>query len=119
MSHTIAAVSTSSQVSAIGILRLSGNESAEIAGKVFQRNNGAPLSDAPDRKLVLGVLRDREGAASGDKSEDLPCAIGCLLLRRKGAPEVVAGGFSVRPYLLRPSFSCCCEPLRTDFFTVG
>ena len=58
------------------------------------------------------VLRDREGAASGDKSEDLPCAIGCLLLRRKGAPEVVAGGFSVRPYLLRPSFSCCCEPLR-------
>ena len=32
---------------------------------------------------------------------------------------VVAGGFSVRPYLLRPSFSCCCEPLRTDFFTVG
>ena len=61
MSHTIAAVSTGSQVSAIGILRLSGNESAEIAGKVFQRNNGASLSEAPDRKLVLGVLRDREG----------------------------------------------------------
>lgn len=61
MSHTIAAVSTGSQVSAIGILRLSGEDCAEIAGKVFQRNNGAPLSDAPDRKLVLGVLRDREG----------------------------------------------------------
>ena len=54
MSHTIAAVSTGSQVSAIGILRLSGEDCAEIAGKVFQRNNGAPLSDAPDRKLVLG-----------------------------------------------------------------
>ena len=61
MSHTIAAVSTGSQVSAIGILRLSGEDCAEIAGKVFQRNNDAPLSDAPDRKLVLGVLRDREG----------------------------------------------------------
>ncbi len=61
MSHTIAAVSTGSQVSAIGILRLSGDGCAEIAGKVFQRNNGASLSEAPDRKLVLGVLRDREG----------------------------------------------------------
>ena len=35
MSHVIAAVSTGNQVSAIGILRLSGDGCADIGGKVF------------------------------------------------------------------------------------
>ena len=61
MSHVIAAVSTGLSVSAIGILRLSGDGCAEIAGKVFTLNNGIPLQDAPNRKLVLGTLRDKDG----------------------------------------------------------
>lgn len=59
MSHVIAAVSTGSQVSAIGILRLSGDGCAEIAEKVFTCKSGAPLSQAPNRKLVLGTLHDK------------------------------------------------------------
>ena len=35
MSHVIAAVSTGTQVSAIGILRLTGDGAAQVAGKVF------------------------------------------------------------------------------------
>ena len=58
MSSVIAAVSTGNQVSAIGILRLTGNGCAEIAGKVFTLNSGVTLQDAPNRKLVLGTLRD-------------------------------------------------------------
>jgi len=61
MSHVIAAVSTGNQVSAIGILRLTGCGCAEIAGKVFTLNNGTPLQDAPNRKLMLGTLRDTQG----------------------------------------------------------
>lgn len=61
MSHTIAAVSTGNCVSAIGILRLSGNDCAEIAGTVFTLNNQKPLSTAPNRQLVLGTLHDRQG----------------------------------------------------------
>ena len=61
MSSVIAAVSTGSQISAIGILRLSGDGCAQIAGKVFTLNNGAPLEDAPNRKLVLGTLQDSKG----------------------------------------------------------
>jgi len=61
MSHVIAAISTGMSVSAIGILRLSGNGSAEIAGKVFTLNNGKPLCEAPDRKLMLGLLHDKDG----------------------------------------------------------
>ena len=39
MSHTIAAVSTGSQVSAIGIIRLSGEDCIAVADRVFTRNN--------------------------------------------------------------------------------
>ncbi len=61
MSHTIAAVSTGNAVSAIGIIRLSGDDCAAIAGKVFTLNNGRDFSEAPDKKLVLGQLHDKEG----------------------------------------------------------
>ncbi len=63
MSHTIAAVSTGNVISAIGIIRLSGDDAIEIAQKVFTFNNGKPLSGAPDRKLLLGDLRDKQGRA--------------------------------------------------------
>ncbi len=61
MSHVIAAVSTGNQVSAIGILRLTGDGCADVAGKVFTLNNGMPLCQTPNRKLMLGVLHDKEG----------------------------------------------------------
>ncbi len=61
MSETIAAVSTGNQISAIGIIRLTGDDCADIAGKVFTRINGKPLRDAPARKLVLGTLSDSAG----------------------------------------------------------
>ncbi len=61
MSHTIAAVSTGNVVSAIGIIRLTGDDCAKIAGTVFTLHNGKPLSEAPDKRLCLGTLRDKEG----------------------------------------------------------
>ncbi len=61
MSHVIAAVSTGNQISAIGILRLTGNGCAQVAGKVFSLTSGVPLWEAPNRKLVLGTLQDTQG----------------------------------------------------------
>ena len=61
MSHTIAAVSTGNVISAIGIIRLTGDDCAAIAGKVFTLNSGKPLWEAPDKILVLGQLHDKEG----------------------------------------------------------
>lgn len=61
MSSVIAAVSTGRQVSAIGILRLTGDGCAQVAGKVFTLNSRTPLWEAPNRKLVLGTLQDRQG----------------------------------------------------------
>ena len=61
MSHTIAAVSTGLTVSAIGIIRMTGDDCAQIASKVFSPGNGSSLTDAPNRKLILGALHDKEG----------------------------------------------------------
>ena len=61
MSYTIAAVSTGLAVSAIGIIRLTGDDCAQIAGKVFTLYNNKPLCEAPDRKLMLGTLQDKDG----------------------------------------------------------
>ena len=61
MSHTIAAVSTGNQVSAIGIIRLTGDGCAQVAGKVFTLNNKKPLSEAVDKRLCLGQLHDKDG----------------------------------------------------------
>lgn len=61
MSYTIAAVSTGHQVSAIGIVRLSGDDCAQIGSRIFTMSCGTPLWEAPDRKLMLGTLQDAKG----------------------------------------------------------
>ena len=61
MSHTIAAVSTGNQVSAIGIIRLSGDSCIAVSDKVFTLNSQKALFDVPDRKLMLGTLHDKQG----------------------------------------------------------
>ena len=98
MSHVIAAVSTAPAVSAIGILRLTGDGCAEVAGKVFTLSNGTPLSEAPNRKLMLGLLHDKDGRVidqcmavytrgphsyTGEDTVELQC---------HGSPAVLAAG---------------------------
>ena len=61
MSHTIAAVSTGNVVSAIGIIRLTGDDCAQIGNRVFICKSGKPLTEAPNRKLILGELHDKNG----------------------------------------------------------
>ena len=60
MSSVIAAVSTGNQVSAIGILRMTGTGCAQIGGKIFTPDCNAPLWEAPNRKLILGTLYDKQ-----------------------------------------------------------
>ena len=58
---TIAAISTGNIVSAIGVLRLSGEEALSVADKVFRPLNGKKLSECPVRMMVLGSLLNRNG----------------------------------------------------------
>ena len=61
MSHTIAAISTGTTVSAIGIIRLTGDDCIAVAQKVITLNSRKSLAEAPNRKLLLADLHDREG----------------------------------------------------------
>ena len=121
MSHVIAAVSTGNQISAIGILRLTGDGCAEIAGKVFQLNSGIALQDAPNRKLMLGTLHDKQGRAidacmavytrgphsyTGEDTVEIQChgspavlAAGLEALFLAGAKPATRGEFTKRAFL--------------------
>ena len=59
MSHTIAAVSTGNQISAIGIIRLTGDDCIAVSDKVFTLSNKKSLTAVQDRKLMLGELHDK------------------------------------------------------------
>ena len=61
MNDIIAAIATGKDPCAIGILRLSGQGCAQVAGKIFQPDNGKALEEIPPHKMVLGTLRDRKG----------------------------------------------------------
>ena len=61
MSHTIAAISTGNVVSAIGIIRLTGDDCLQIADRVFTLQMQKPLWEAPEKKLIWGQLHDRQG----------------------------------------------------------
>ncbi len=121
MSHVIAAVSTGNQISAIGILRLTGDGCAEVAGKVFTLNNGKPLSEAPNRKLMLGTLQDKHGRTidqcmavytraphsyTGEDTVEIQChgspavlAAGLEALYLAGALPAKRGEFTKRAFL--------------------
>ena len=121
MSHVIAAVSTGNQVSAIGILRLTGDGCAQVAGKVFKLTSGVPLQEAPNRKLMLGTLHDKAGRVidqcmavytrgphsyTGEDTVEIQChgspavlASGLEALYLAGARPATRGEFTKRAFL--------------------
>lgn len=60
MSDIIAAVATGWQVSAIGIIRMSGPGAIEVAKKVFHPRFGS-VETAKDRALIIGHIADKYG----------------------------------------------------------
>ena len=121
MSQIIAAVSTGMVVSAIGIIRMTGFGCAAVADKVFTRMNGKSLAEAPERKLVLGDLRDAQGRVidqccavytpgpnsyTGEDTVEFHChgspavlAAGLDALYRAGARPAQRGEFTKRAFL--------------------
>jgi tRNA modification GTPase len=61
MSDIIAAISTALAPAGIGVIRLSGEGCAEVAGKILRPVSGKPFSESPNRKLILTDLLDRQG----------------------------------------------------------
>lgn len=118
---TIAAIATGSVLSAIGIVRVSGPDTLAVLDRVFRPLAGAPMSERPDRRLVLGRLTDPDGAVldeclatvsrapnsyTGEDTAELQChgspvvlraALSCLFAA--GARQAGAGEFTRRAFL--------------------
>ncbi|NMB07330.1 MAG: tRNA uridine-5-carboxymethylaminomethyl(34) synthesis GTPase MnmE [Tissierellia bacterium] len=60
MADTIAAISTAMGESGIGIVRLSGKESIDIAEKIFIGKNNKNIKEVDNRKLTYGYIVDGE-----------------------------------------------------------
>ena len=121
MNDTIAAAATPMTPSAIGVLRLSGPGAVAAVDAVFTPLQGGPMSQRPDRALVYGALRDREGAVidrclctvsraphsyTGEDTAELQChgspaalALGLEALFAAGARQALPGEFTRRAFL--------------------
>ena len=121
MADTIAAAATAPQVSAIGIVRVSGPESLRLMDEVFAPADGRAMSSHGDRRLVYGALLGADGAAldyclctisraphsyTGEDTAELQChgspVVLAEALRRLfalGARQALPGEFTKRAFL--------------------
>lgn len=121
MSDTIAAIATGPVRSAIGILRLSGPEALSAVSACFTPLSGKPLTDYGPGRLVLGTLRDSQGAVldqclatysvaphsyTGEDTAELQChgsptvlSLGLETLFTQGVRQAGPGEFTRRAFL--------------------
>ena len=121
MSDTIAAIATAQLPSAIGILRLSGEDTCTVLDGVFRPKNGKPMSVQPSRKMVYGDLLDSEGRVidnvlcvlfpapnsyTGEDCAEIHCHGSPVVLNEglsalfaKGARQAKGGEFTQRAFL--------------------
>ena len=118
---TIAAIATGAVLSAIGIVRISGPDTLSVLDRVFTPLSGKPMSERPDRKLILGSLTAPSGAVldvclatvsrapnsyTGEDTAELQCHGSPVVLRQAlealfaaGARQARAGEFTRRAFL--------------------
>lgn len=121
MADTIAAIASGQQVAAIGIVRMSGEQSIEIAEQLFRPYVGGSLKNQGDRKLVYGELKSGCGdlldiclctvshgpqSYTGEDTVEFQCHGSPMLLRvvlqelfALGARQAGPGEFTKRAFL--------------------
>ena len=121
MAETIAAVATGNVLSAIGIIRMSGDDAIEIASRVFRSVSGVELENAKNRKLYYGYMLDSSGrdidlclctvsrapnSYTGENTVEFQChgsptvlSEGLASLFAAGARQAEAGEFTKRAFI--------------------
>lgn len=121
MTDTIAAIATALSPSGIGIVRISGPESREIAGKVYRSKGGKKkLQDVPSHSIhygficdgdevideVLVMVMDGPRSYTGEDTVEINCHGGVLAMRKtldtvvkNGARPADPGEFTKRAFL--------------------
>ena len=131
MADSIAAIATGTQVSAIGIIRLSGDETFRVIDRLFFPYSGKKMSESADRRLIFGELRDRGGelldvclctisraphSYTGENTAELQCHGSPTVLRAAldelfalGARQAAPGEFTKRAFLNGRMELCAAE----------
>lgn len=131
MADTIAAIATGTQVSAIGIIRLSGDKTFEVTDRLFFPYSGRKMSESADRRLIFGELRDRGGelldvclctisraphSYTGENTAELQCHGSPTVLRAAleelftlGVRQAAPGEFTKRAFLNGRMELCAAE----------
>ena len=131
MADTIAAIATGTQVSAIGIIRLSGDETFRVIDRLFFPYSGKKMSESADRRLIFGELRDRGSelldvclctisraphSYTGENTAELQCHGSPTVLRAAldelfalGARQAAPGEFTKRAFLNGRMELCAAE----------
>lgn len=121
MADTIAAVATAITASGIGIIRISGPESREIAGKIYRSKGGKKrLENVPSHTIqygficdedeiideVLVMVMDAPRSYTGENTIEIDCHGGVLAMKRVletvikyGARPAEPGEFTKRAFL--------------------
>ena len=116
---TIAAIATARGASAVGIVRISGDESAKILSALFTPANGR--SELPPRRMIYGTVHNGDGAVldhalavrfsaehsyTGEESAELHCHGSPVVLNEvlsacfsAGARQALPGEFTKRAFL--------------------
>ena len=120
LSDTITAISTGMNNAGIGIIRISGDSSFEIAGKIFFKKNGEAHTYFESHRVYYGFIKDGEDiidevllislksprSFTGEDTIEINCHGGNLVMRkilklviRNGARLAEPGEFSKRAFL--------------------
>lgn len=128
--HTIAAISTPIAAGGIGIVRISGNNAAEIAAKVFEPLGNKDITKAEGYTAMYGHVHDKDGrfdeavalvfrapkSYTGEDVVELSCHGGIYITRRllsaaisAGAKPAAAGEFTQRAFMNGKMDLTSCE----------
>ena len=121
MADTIAAIATGNVISAIGIVRISGENAISAADRLFRPLSGRPMAERPDRTLVYGGIYDSENELldmclctvsrapntyTGEDTAEFQCHGSPMVLRslldelmKLGVRQAKAGEFTKRAFL--------------------
>ena len=118
---TIAAIATAQKASAIGIVRISGDDAEKILSALFAPASGMSVAELPPRRMVYGTVHSKDGAVldhalavrfsaqhsyTGEESAELHCHGSPVVLNEvlsmcfaAGARQARAGEFTKRAFL--------------------
>jgi len=97
MSDTIAAIATGNTVSAIGIIRVSGDIALTVSDNIFRTTCGTKLKNAENKRMYYGELiatKQGDGSSvwsSSETEEPSPCLVDLCLCTVSRAPNSYTG----------------------------